>query len=182
MFVGEDVGSELAEILGQEVLGLDEILGAGPLSAVTRVQGNVASLARRVAAARAAGGVVLQPRAPNVAKNQPLPFLNTPVTVTAASPTANLTAQPQRDFRPSRLIIPSFQAQSFVVNSLNIGADPQFVAPGAIGGQFFSEVGVGLELKGTTANLGTLVALNVTNISGVDVPNFAPALLGDSVY
>lgn len=206
MFVGDDVAigdDDDDELMGlDEILGLDdddededdelsgsdiaEILGARRRRRRRRKPArskktSIMKLARQVALARATGGAVLKRTGLNNFREQVLPFQNTPLTILAAAPTQTLTATPQRNFRAKRVIIPSAQASGFLVTDISVAQEPQFAAPGAIFAQFFTEVGVGLSLKARTANLGAIVSMTVTNISGLDVPNFAPGVLGDVI-
>lgn len=147
MFVGED------EIVGGDTLvGYDyrEMLGA-------EVD---ASQAAHIAAARAAGGHVIANKQPTNMRVQSLPFKQS----YGAGTTANVQLTPQRLFRPERLTFASLTAIYFQINSVSIAQEPQFVAEGQALAQLYTEVAVGMRLKGKTANLGAQIVIAATNL------------------
>lgn len=148
-FNGDALGDD--EIFGgEDEFGYDEIFG-GP---------KPKSLARRVAGARAAGGVYTAKTEPSTMREQPLPFSRSYTT----GEQFTVSLQPQRMFRPERLVFASVTAAFFTISDVSIAQEPQFVAPGSTLAQLFSEVSVGMRLRGKTANLGALVSINATNI------------------
>ncbi len=172
-FIGDDVVMGMDEILGaddDDIFGDDddevgddgtaEILGAAIRKIAKRNPGAASSLAKRLAGARAAGGVIVHNKSPSDLRDQVLPFPTTAITTLAS---VIITTQPQRKFRGERLVVPSTQAPDFLILDLSIAQEPQFVAPGAVAATIFSEVAVGVRLKGKTANLGALVSLTVQN-------------------
>lgn len=154
-FGGEALGDDYSEIFGDdehdELAGDDEILGGPPAKK---------GLARRVAAARSAGGVFVGSREPSAMREQPLPFSR----AYSAAENHTIQVQPQRMFRPERLVFASLTALYFTISDVSIAQEPQFVAPGATLAQLFSEVAVGMRLRGKTANLGAIISINATNI------------------
>lgn len=152
---GEALGDD--EIFGDdsvdgEAMGYDEIFGGPPKKKT--------SMSRRVAMARAAGGVYTGKTEPTTMREQPLPFSRSYTT----GEQFTISLQPQRMFRPERLVFASVTATFFTISDVSIAQEPQFVAPGSTLAQLFSEVSVGMRLRGKTANLGALVSINATNI------------------
>lgn len=138
------------EIFGGEALGYDEIFGGPPKP----------TLAGRIRTARSAGGVYTAKTEPSTMREQPLPFSRS----FSANEQFTISLQPQRMFRPERLVFASLTAAFFTLSDVSIAQEPQFVAPGSTLAQLFSEVSVGMRLRGKTANLGALVSINATNI------------------
>lgn len=85
-----------------------------------------------------------------------------------ASQTASVSLTPQRLFRPERLTFASLTAIYFEINSVNIAQEPQYVAEGVALAQLFTEVAVGMRLKGKTANLGAQIVINATSIDAAN--------------
>ena len=106
---------------------------------------------------------------------QPLPI---PETVLTAAQTVDIAAYPQRGFRPHRLVVPSTLGVLFKINDIKVGQETQYVASGAVYGECFSEVAVAVTLKGTKANLGNNIILNVTNRDAANSQTFSAMLLG----
>lgn len=147
MMVGDD------EIVGGDTLvGYDysELMGA-------EVD---AEQAAHIAAARAAGGHVIRNTQPKNMRVQSLPFKAS----FTAGQTQNVQLTPQRLFRPERLTFASLTAIYFQINSVSIAQEPQFVAEGQALAQLYTEVAVGMRLKGKTANLGAQIVIGATNL------------------
>lgn len=174
-FVGEDDEFEYEgddEIVGDD---LEAIFGDDLFGADAKAQKKVLSKLRQIAVARMAGGAATRKKARNTVYQQPIPI---PVTsVPNVSPNADITITPQRLVRVERLVVPSTIAPFFRITQLNVGQEPQFVSAGAIPATVFSEVAVGVRLKGDTANLGNTITLSVTNTSGVN-QTFEGCILG----
>lgn len=154
-YIGDD------EIMGGDAIGYDytEIFGGDEVGG-----GAPPALVEKVAQARRAGGVFVGKREPSTLREQSLPFYRS----YTASETATVSLQPQRMFRPERLTFASLTALYFLLNSINIAQEPQFVADGATLCQLYTEVAVGMRLKGKTANLGALITINLTNLDAVN--------------
>jgi hypothetical protein len=88
-------------------------------------------------------------------------------TVTALTE-ATVRAFPQRMFRTERFAIAASVANFFDVLDLRIGRDSMFVDVGPVPAETFSQVGVGVTLRGYTANLGNTITLQVENIDAGD--------------
>ena len=131
------------------------------------------------ALARAAGGVLVRQKRPQNARIQVLPI--GPQTFTA-SQTADVEMRPQRTMRIERVTFSSLSSPFFNINSLNVGQDPQFVASGSVPAEIFSQVGVGVRLKGSTANLGTTVVIGATNTDAANSRDLSGGILGAVVY
>lgn len=146
------------------MLGEDEILGGETLLGYgydyRDMLGADGSEIAAVAEARAAGGHVVRKKEPSNMRVQSLPFKQAYTALLVAS--VQLT--PQRLFRPERLTFASLTAIYFEINSVSIAQEPQFVAEGVALAQLYTEVAVGMRLKGKTANLGAQIVINATNI------------------
>lgn len=181
MYLGDDdemLGDD--EILGAElgddldtILGDDEILGADRRAAVRR------NKLARLQAARSAGGVMVARQQRTGAQEQVLPF---PATNVAAGSTATILAFPQRMFRTERFVVSSQIAEFFTINDLRIGRESMMVAVGQAPAQGFAEVGVGVRLRGYTANLGNTIGLDVSNIDAANAHVFYAMIVGTAVF
>jgi hypothetical protein len=106
-----------------------------------------------------------QPDARGDALDQIVPF--SAATLTAAAPTNTLNAFPQRAFMLRRLVISLGRVGAtaltalVTVTQLTVGADPQFVATGAIPADMFSNNAVGVRLKPNAARPGITIFLGV---------------------
>jgi hypothetical protein len=94
--------------------------------------------------------------------------------------TVQLPANPQETFRPSRLIVPSTIAASFLVNDIKIGMDSMLLNSNPVSAVAFIETAVGVALGLSTCNIGQTIAIIVTNISN-QVQNFLAVLIGTSM-
>jgi hypothetical protein len=103
-----------------------------------------------------------------------------PVTETAivASGQADISVQPQRGFRPMRIVVPSTIGPLFKVSNVSVGQDPQFVSPGVVYCEVMSEVAVGVGLKGTKAHLGNLVTVTAINRDTANTNTFSATIFG----
>lgn len=178
LFSGDD---ELAGYGGM-MAGDDMILGADPRvrGALARAhRSGQASMARKVAQAKAAGGLVVQQKPNTFAGEQVLP-LSTATAVGAGLPDT-AEGRPQRTIRCDRFVVPSTLSAFFTITQINVGQEPQFVATGIIDAEIFSQSAFGVELKGSTATLGTVVSVGVINID-VAAHQFRAAIIGPTVY
>jgi len=123
--------------------------------------------------------ILFGPRAPAVLPNGepprrfPIGFGLTPI---KPGERVRVCANPQVHFQPDSLVIPSSIASAFKVHDLLIGQRSQLTAPGAIPANSFTER-VGMRLSLDPVEVGTFVAVDVTNTSDED-QNFAAALWG----
>lgn len=177
MYIGDDEILGDDEMEGDEILGddLESILGAE----LGADRGNRNALVRRLALARAAGGTMLKQRKKRDAQEQVMPF---PVTVVAASGSATILAFPQRTFRTERFAVTSTIAEFFLITDLRIGRESMMVAAGAVPAQIFAEVGVGVRLRGYTANLGNTIAVDIINSDAANAHTFLAAIIGTTVF
>lgn len=111
---------------------------------------------RRVATAQARLGLW---------KRHYLPLNLTSGTTVAAGATGTLQNNPQRLFKPSRLVIPSDVAGLFSVLNLFIGVKPQLVATGGMPARLFSEQSFDTDFEGDTAQISQAVSVQITNNS-----------------
>ncbi len=109
---------------------------------------------------------------------QTLPCTSLTVLTTA---TRDISLQPQRPFRPEKFRASSTHtAPFFTITAYSIGQDNQFVGPGSIPCDLFSEVALYSQISAYTANLGNLITLTVQNID-VNTRDFRAAFFGTSL-
>jgi hypothetical protein len=83
--------------------------------------------------------------------------------------TARMQAQPQRPMRCERLFLSSPTGNglaNFVVTSIQVGADLQFVNDGDVPADVYAFNSVGGSIRAATANPGIVVTVTIRNISG----------------
>lgn len=178
-------------------MGLDEILGDEDDDALAEIFGADSDemggkrrrprrrgrankrlrMARLAALARAAGGAVTKNRKRVDVREQPLPI---PPTSFTTGQQQDIELRPQRLFRTERLVVSSVIAPYFRVLDVKIGQETQFVASGALPATIFSEVAVGVRLKGDTANLGNTIVVSLQNID-TSTRTFSGAIIGTVV-
>ncbi len=98
-------------------------------------------------------------------KKHYLPLNLSSGTTVAAAGTGSLVNNPQRLFKPSRLIIPSDVAGLFSINGIFIGVKPQLVATGPMPARLFSEQSFDSGFEGDTAQVSQTVSVGVVNNS-----------------
>lgn len=181
LYIGED------EILGDDIFSGDEILGDDEADLLQEIFGEAAArvsqggsnrgqraLAQLTALARLGGGAVSRRKQRRNVFEQPLPI---PPTSFTSGQQLDIELRPQRLFRSERLVVSSVIAPFFNILDVKIGQETQFVASGALPAQIFSEVGVGVRLKGDTANLGNTIVVSIQNID-TETRTFAGAIIG----
>jgi hypothetical protein len=131
---GDEVGGD--EVGGDEV-GYDEIVGAD-----VRPRPQAASQ--------------------KLVYDQWLPLTGSAGISIAAGASYELELKPQRLFRPGKLTL-TVVAQVLDLTACAIGQENQFVASGAIPGEFFKADAVGKELKSQTAGPGVSIMLTFVN-------------------
>lgn len=142
--VGEDDEATLADIFsGEDYYGADPRRGRRPMPPNVRQ------------------GMRVMDQQLTVVKQQIMPL---PVVTFTAGQTQNVEATPQRPIRVERLVVPSWLARYFDIYQINVGQEQQYVNTGAVNATVFSEVAVGVRLRGDTANVGNKVTLNCQNI------------------
>lgn len=152
-----------------EILGAYEILGS-----------DVASPSQKANAAAllASRGKVVTTSSPRREYAQVLPCTSLAVTAGAQR---EISLNPQRPFRPEKFRASSTHtAPFFVITAYSIGQDNQFVGPGSIPVDLFSEVALYSQIEAYTANLGSLITLTVQNIDG-NTRDFRAAFFGTSL-
>src|SRR5271154_2284406 len=145
-----------------------------PQSAWMNAPGVTSQLA---AGSDGSGGPMEVPMVGNGPREFPMGFGITPV---ASGANVIINAQPQVNFRPSRLVIPDSIAPSFMINDFKIGMRSQLVAPGSIPAQSFTQTAVGTAMALDTVNVGQFTTLDVTNVAFTTV-NFAASLFGTTL-
>jgi hypothetical protein len=98
-------------------------------------------------------------------KKHYLPLNLTSGTTVAAGASGVLQNNPQRLFKPSRLVIPSDVAGLFSVQNIFVGVKPQLVATGSMPARLFSEQSFDTEFEGDTAQISQAISVQVTNTS-----------------
>lgn len=194
LFIGSDQDDDLDGIFAgdedddgdgdnDQIVGLDQILGA--LKAVKRAtkpkpkatgmtQAQVLAL---ISSMTKGAAKVSKQQGRDDVYEQPLPI---PPTEFQPGQALDIELRPQRLFRSERLVVDSTIAPFFRILDLKIGQQTQFVASGALPATIFSEVAVGVRLKGDTANLGNTIIVSAQNISSA-IRVFGGAILGTVV-
>jgi|SRR5262245_6940617 len=156
-----------------EIIGAYEILG-DPTSSPAKQ-----ALAQSIIAAKQLGGKAVLQTAPRREYSQVLPC--TSLAVTTADPVRDIELKPQRPFRPEKFRASSTHtAPFFVITAYSIGQDNQFVGPGSIPVDLFSEVALYSQIEAYTANLGNLITMTVQNIDD-ETRDFRAAFFGTSL-
>jgi hypothetical protein len=148
-----------------EILGAIEILGS-PVASTAAKRAAVGKLAK-AALANKAGALRIQNQMPTRGYEQILPCESLAITgvVGGAGAARDITLNPQRTFKPTRFRASStYTAPYFRITAYQIGAEPQFIAPGGVPCDLFSEVAFYSQTDGETANLGNIITLSVQNI------------------
>lgn len=156
-----------------EILGAYEILGNPTASPASKAAANA------LIAAKQMGGKVVGQIQPRREYQQVLPC--TSLAITVAAPTRDIQLNPQRPFRAEKFRASSTHtAPFFVITAYSIGQDNQFVGPGSIPCDLFSEVALYSQIEAYTANLGNLITLTVQNID-TNTRDFRAAFFGTSL-
>ncbi len=153
----------------EQIVGLDQIVGAAVSQALSR--------AYPMSGPTNGGSPREVPMRGNGPREFPMGF---GLTAIAAGAQQIINANPQVNFRPSRLVIPDNVAPSFMVNDFKIGMRSQLVAPGALPAASFTEKAVGTAMSLDTVNVGQFVTLDVTNVS-TQAANFTASLFGTTL-
>jgi hypothetical protein len=169
------VGTHLQQIVGQAV---SDALATLPGQATTPAAQNLYPMSAYMnPRGGGAPGPMEVPLVGNGPREFPMGFGLTPV---ANGANQIINANPQVNFRPSRLVIPDTVAPSFMINDFKIGMRSQLVAPGALPAQSFTQQAVGTAMALDTVNVGQFVTLDVTNVSAQPA-NFAASLFGTTL-
>ncbi len=178
---GEEIIGAGEEIIGwdpyatveQDLVGLEEIIGAAPMAP----QARQAALAK-LRAARTKNQIA---KAPTPAANLPTqgtrvdvqPLVNRRhrlmvagmgFTTVALGAVATITIAPQRLFKPKLLSIPNSIALYFAITGVFVGQDSQLAAAGAFPCECFTETAVNAPIDWDTANIGNTITINIQNI------------------
>lgn len=149
-----------ADYYGAEYLGADpdvaQLLAMGAAAVAPAPGMRKAPVGKRVATVNARQGMW---------KRHYLPLNLTAGTTVAAGATGNLQNNPQRLFKPSRLVIPSDVAGLFSVLNIFIGVKPQLVATGGMPARLFSEQSFDSGFEGDTAQISQAVSVQIQNNS-----------------
>lgn len=134
---------------------------------------------RAMAARQAMTGTVVRSEPPTQSRELVLGFDSGAAGV-AALATANITANPQKVFRPERIAVNSAIAASFTLNILLIGTNNQLIGAGAVSCDTFSTLAVATRMKMDTAQINSTITMNVTNLTGGAL-RFLASLIGTTV-
>ena len=157
----------------RHMVGMDQIVG------LQQIVGQAVSDALSSAFRRP--GMSGSPREVPMVGNGPREFpMGFGLTAIASGAQQIINANPQVNFRPSRLVIPDTVAPSFMVNDFKIGMRSQLVAPGALPATSFTEKAVGTAMSLDTVNVGQFVTLDVSNVS-TQAANFSASLFGTTL-
>lgn len=156
------------ELLGDDVIGDEELVGAA-------VRGALARLAPVPGYPR---GQTLRTRPPTKGREYVMGLDS--VANVAAGATAIITTRPQVVFRPDRLVVPASIAPSFLINDLRVGKNSQFVSATAVPAETFTQGAFGVRLKMDTAQISQDIILSVTNISAGAL-RFLASMIGPAV-
>lgn len=86
----------------------------------------------------------------------------------AAGDEVDIEVKPQVYFRGERLAIPQSIARYFDIIDIKIGKDSQLAATGAMPGESFSTVAVGVRMELATAKPGIVITVRVRNVDTGD--------------
>lgn len=78
----------------------------------------------------------------------------------------SITTNPQKLFKPERLVVPSNLASLFTIDDIKVGTRSQFAANGSLPASTFSEQAVAVPLDIETVQAAIDLVTDVTNISG----------------
>lgn len=131
-----------------------------------------------IAAKMARDGLLVQAGRPTQARRGPMAFESTGAI--AAGGQAIIVQQPQVPFRPTRLIVPSDIAGSFVITDVRVGKNSQFPSIGGMAARAFQENAVDATVRWDTAQISQQIAIAVTNIGGAPA-TFRAVLWGDMI-
>lgn len=101
--------------------------------------------------------------------------------VAAATAGVVITQNPQKIFRPEKLVWPNDTAGAFSITDVRIGTNSQFVTNAGVAARMFAEDATEVLLGLDTAQTSQNVSLVVTNNSAAQVVA-EPSLLGPAVF
>lgn len=109
----------------------------------------------------------------------PFPRGEAGATTVAAGALATVSARPQRDaFQVQRFAWASTTSPYFIINQLTVGVDNMMAQAGVVPAEIFSQVGVGVALRGFIAKPGIDVTLQCTNIDAVNARAIYASIIG----
>lgn len=152
-----------------EIMGAYEIMGDATASPMAKAA---------AASVLARSGKIVGQQQPRREYSQTLPCTSLDFD---AAESREISLQPQRPFRPEKFRASSTHtAPFFTITAYSIGQDNQFVGPGSIPVDLFSEVALYSQIEAYTANLGNLISLTVQNINSQN-RDFRAAFFGTSL-
>ena len=168
----EDMLRELSGVSGEEIIGLEEIIGAMPPTRARNAALAKLAQAKANAAARRPGAAPALPTAGTRVDIVPIQNRRHRLLIAGVGPTAAIASlatlavqiQPQRTFKPKLLSVPSSIALYFALDDVKVGQDSQFATSNQVPCECFSEVAVNAEIDWDTANIGNTITLLVVNI------------------
>ncbi len=167
----DDMLRELTGVSGEEIIGLEEIIGAMPPTRARNLALARLQQAKRNAQARR-GGAPARPAAGSTVEVVQVKNRRHRLLIAGVGPTAAIASlatlavqiQPQRTFKPKLLSVPSSIALFFALDDVKVGQDSQFATSNQVPCECFSEVAVNAEIDWDTANIGNTITLLVVNI------------------
>lgn len=176
----DDDDDEIGDVSigGQEIIGAEEIIGA-MLGAKKRKRNRAKQLSAKMRAARN-----IDPNAVALVRSSGGPrrrkVLAGVTTSIGAGATAVVLFEAQENFRPEEFFVQGTNIASFLINSIKIGTEEQFVNTGACPADVFSSGALRSKVHFKTMNLGTVCAVTVTNTSAGAL-TFNSAFIGTAV-
>lgn len=178
-----DIVGEAAKALGVATPVLARAVQAGQLhpSSVQSLQ-TVLNAGQRAIAIPGSGDAHVQATGfeGRVMRHQIAPM---PVTLVPKGKEALITLTPQRGFRVERLVLVSDAAATSkcVVNSINVGATPQFVSDGSVPLPVFAFNAIQTSMRGDTATPGITITLRIQNLDLANDETISGTFLGEAV-
>lgn len=170
---------DLDDILGEgDYLVGDDYL-VGRMGARRRGRRGGRASRRAVARKRAKAAALVSVEPPTQSRHLVLGFDSGAAGIAAAA-AANVTANPQKVFRPERISVNSAIASNFLLNTLLIGTNNQLLGAAGASCDTFSSLSVATTMKMDTAQINSTITMNVTNLSLATL-RFLASLIGTSV-
>lgn len=175
----DELNAMLDELSGQEIIGAQEIIGVQEIigKAVRQATQNATVAAMRNARVLDPNAVMLQQSKAGPRRRKVLAGTSTSV---GAGMQAPIEFSSQENFRPEQFFVQGVNIDSFVINSIKVGTEEQFVNTGAVPADVFSPQSLRSDIHFKTMNLGSKLVVTVTNTSGGAL-SFVSAFIGTAV-
>jgi hypothetical protein len=175
LFDDDDSSGQDMAVMG-EVLGYDDqaILGAMVRANNPRTR---AALSKAITARKLKSSNVVYQKEYTQSGMEPLGFVSLAIGIGA---TVTISTQPQKLFKPLRLVVPSTVAPFFTIDNIIVGTRSQFPSLVPIPAEMFIPEAEDVDLVLDTVQPAINLSLVVTNISGA-IQNFRAGFKGKSV-